>query len=127
MLANEMEKAPTVSREHYEIFLKLLAPFAPHITEELWHNIGNTDSIHLSEWPMFDGAKIIVSEVTIAIQVNGKMRDTVVVPVGAEEDVIKGIVLTRPAVQKWIEGKIILKIITVKGKILNIVVGEKPL
>ncbi|MEK7568609.1 MAG: leucine--tRNA ligase [Patescibacteria group bacterium] len=127
MLINEMEKAPVVSSEHYEIFLKLLAPFAPHISEELWSAVGNTESIHLSPWPVFDGTKIVESEVTIAIQVNGKMRDTIVVPADAEEDVIKGMALARPAVAKWVDGKDIKKVIVVKGKIINIVVGETPL
>lgn len=127
MLLNEMEKASAISREHYETLLKLLAPFAPHITEELWHDIGNADSIHLSEWPIFDETKIVASEITIAVQVNGKVRDTIVVSADAEEDVIKGMALAQPAVAKWVEGKDIKKVIVVKGKIINIVVAEIPL
>lgn len=124
ILVNEMEKSEQVSREHYECLLKLLAPFAPHITEEVWHSIGNKESIHVSPWPVFDESKIVAHEATVAIQVNGKVRDTVVVPVGASEDVVKGMALARPLVVKWVDGGVIKKIIVVPGKIINIVVGE---
>ena len=121
ILANEITKAENISREHYEIFLKLLAPFAPHITEELWYSLGNTSSIHSAEWPVFDAEKIIFSEATIAIQVNGKVRDTMVVQGDIDDDTIRLLGLGRPGIIKWIDNKIIKKTIIVKGKLLSIV------
>ena len=124
ILVNEMEKAEAFSRAQYETLLVLLAPFVPHITEELWHEMGNTDSIHLASWPVYDPTKTVLSEVTIAVQVNGKVRDTVVVSVDVTDDEVKEMVLARPAVMKWIEGKEVKKVIIVKGKLLSIVVGD---
>lgn len=123
ILVNEMEKVEAVSRSQYETLLKLLAPFAPHITEELWHDAGNNESIHLTRWPVFDPAKTVASEVTIAIQVNGKVRDTVVVSVDIDDEAMKEMALARPAVIKWIDGKEVKKMIVIKGKLLSIVVG----
>ena len=124
ILLNEMEKAKVVSRESYEVFLRLLAPFAPHITEELWHGIGNENSVHVSLWPMFDESKIVMDEITLAIQINGKVRDTMVVPSEQDDEVIKGMVLARPLVAKWVDGKVIKKIIVVHGKLVSIVTAN---
>lgn len=123
ILLNDMEKAPAISLESYKIFLKILAPFAPHITEELWHKMGNTDSIQLEPWPKFDETKIVNNEITIVIQVNGKVRDTILVTNDADKEEIEKVALARPIVQKWLENKAIQKIITVPGKLLNIVIG----
>ena len=123
ILVNDMEKAVAISRAHYEALLKLLAPFAPHITEELWQAIGNTSSVHLASWPAYDPAKTIASEMTIAIQVNGKVRDTITVVADATDEAVKEMALARPAVIKWIEGKEVKKVIMIKGKLLSIVVG----
>lgn len=123
MLVNEMEKAEALNRATYETLLILLAPFAPHITEELWHEMGNKQSIHLVSWPSFDPKKIIMDEVTIAIQVNGKVRDTVIVSLdNNNESTVLGIASVRPSIIPWIEGKKIQKVIFVPGRILNIVV-----
>ena len=124
ILVNEMEKVETISKDTFETLLKLLAPFAPHITEELWHEIGNTTSVHLAKWPVFDASKCLASEVTIAIQVGGKLRDTIVVPVDEVEDTIKGLALARPDIVKWVDGKTIKKIIFVKGRLINIVLED---
>ena len=101
----------------------LLAPFAPHITEEIWHEIGNKESIHLAKWPIFDASKCVASEVTIAIQVGGKLRDTIVLPADTSEEALKELALARPAIVKWVDGNTIKKIIYVKGRLINIVVG----
>ena len=124
ILVNEMEKVEAFSSEQYETLLVLLAPFAPHIAEELWHEIGNTDSVHLASWAVFDPSKTVVGEITIAIQVNGKVRDAMVVSVDIEEEELKEMALGRPAVIKWTEGKEVKKVIVVKGKLLSIVVGD---
>ncbi len=124
ILVNEMEKLEAISKNAYETLLLLLAPFAPHITEELWHDIGNTKSIHLASFPVFNPPKFVQSEITIAIQVGGKLRGTIVVGADIDEDTIKGLALARPDIAKWVDGKVIKKIIMVKGKLLNIVVGD---
>ncbi len=123
ILVNEMEKQEAVSKSAYETLLQILAPFAPHITEELWHEIGNDGSIHLAKWPVFDASKCVASEVTIAIQVEGRLRDTIIVPADADEEAIKTLALARPAIVKWVEGNTIRKIVYVKGRLINIVVG----
>ncbi|HAT68365.1 MAG TPA: leucine--tRNA ligase [Candidatus Yonathbacteria bacterium] len=125
ILVNDMEKSASLSRIQYETLLILLAPFAPHMTEELWHETGNTESIHLALWPVFDPTKTVLSEVTIAIQVNGKVRDTIVVAVDADEDTVKKAAFAQPAVAKWTDGKEVKKTILVKGRVLNIVVSEE--
>lgn len=122
ILVNEMEKLDVISKEAYENLLLLLAPFAPHITEELWHEIGNKESIHLAKWPVFDASKCVASEVTIAIQVGGKLRDTIIVSADAGEEAIKELALARPAITKWVDGNTIIKIIYIKGRLINIVV-----
>jgi leucyl-tRNA synthetase len=124
ILVNEMEKSAQVSRAHYEIFLKLLAPFAPHITEELWYELGNTTSLHVAPWPVYDATKCILREVTIAIQINGKVRDTIVSAPEASEEEIRGVAFEREMVKKWTEGKEVKKVVYVPGKLLSIVLGE---
>lgn len=124
ILVNEMEKLEVVPRSAYETLLKLLAPFAPHLTEELWSEMGNKGSIHLSLWPTYDPAKCVASEATIVVQVDGKMRGQVVVPADADEGVVKGIALANPSVSKWIIGKSIKRMIFVPRKLLNIVLEE---
>ncbi len=124
ILTNEMEKRTTISRGNYETLLILLAPFVPHISEELWRECGNINSIHLAPWPSFDATKCIESEVTIAIQINGKVRDTAVVSADMGEDDLREMVLVRPLVVKWITGKTISKIIVVKGRLVSIVVAD---
>jgi len=124
ILVNDLEKAEKISRNTFETLLILLAPFAPHLTEELWHEIGNTESVHLAQWPIYDASKCVESETTVAIQVNGKLRDTMVVTTGTSDDEIIRLGLDLPNIQKWVLGKEIKKTIVVKGKLLSIVVGE---
>ena len=121
ILTNELEKEESISRASYEILLKLLAPFAPHATEELWHELGNTESIHSAPWPVFDPAKLVESEAVVAIQVNGKVRDTIQVAVTADESTVKELALEREMVKKWIDGKEVKKVIFIPGKLLSIV------
>ncbi len=124
ILANSMEKCEAVSRGSYETLLILLAPFAPHITEELWHKLGNNESINLASWPTFDATKCIESEITIAIQVNGKVRDTIVVHASIDNSALEKMVLARSLVEKWINGKSVKKIVVVKGRLVSIVVAD---
>ena len=117
---NEFEKS-SVSEEDFKKFLQILAPFAPHMAEELWHELGETESIHLSSWPEADPKYLVDEEVKIIVQVNGKKRGELVVSTDAEEDEVRELALDIPEISKFIEGEI-KKVIYVKGKIINIVI-----
>ncbi len=99
-----------------------MTPFAPHLTEELWQNLGYRDSIHNQSWPKYDSELIKEEVITLIIQINGKLRDKVEVQRDILEERAKELVLSREKVQKWIAGKKIKKIIFVPGKLINIVV-----
>lgn len=111
-----------IPRYYIEQLLLILAPFAPHLTEELWEKIGNEYSIHNQDYPEFDEAVLVENEIEIAVQVNGKLRGTTVISVDDSEDVIKEKAMSSENVKKHIEGKEIVKVIVIKGKIVNIVV-----
>ena len=122
ILANSMERAESVSPGDYELFLRIFAPFAPHVTEELWQMLGHKKSIHLESWPKWDEEKIKENSVTIVIQVNGKVRGSFIAPAELSESEAKARALSEEGVQKWIEGKEIKKVIYVKGKLVSIVI-----
>ncbi|HEX5744093.1 MAG TPA: class I tRNA ligase family protein, partial [Candidatus Saccharimonadales bacterium] len=105
-----------------ETLLQLLAPFAPHIAEELWQQLGHEDSIHASEWPRHQEKYLAQDEVTIAIQVNGKLRGEVRVPAGADEDAVVSAAKAEAKVAAHLKGKSVLKTIYVPGKLVNFVV-----
>ena len=109
-------------REALMKFCILLAPFAPHISEEIWHLIGNSKSVHLEKWPVFDEDALKENSYELVIQINGKVRDKINVEINISDDEIKEKTLIRPNVKKWIDKKTIRKIIIVKGRIINIVV-----
>lgn len=111
-----------ISRESFEIFLKLLAPFAPHITEQMWFDLGHTESIHLQEWPKFDESKIIDEKTIIVIQINGKIRGQFEIENGSKEEDVKTRALEMPETQKWVKGNAIKKTIFVPNKLINFVI-----
>lgn len=119
---NEVEKEKSISLEDYKTFLKLLSPFAPHITEELWHELGEKDSIHLQEWPKFDESKIVDEEITLAVQINGKVRAELVVSPNIEEAEIEKLALELPRIKDYVGTQNIKKVIIVKGRVINIVI-----
>ena len=129
-LVNEMyrfgEKHSTIedsfAKELLRDLLILLAPFVPHITEELWQGIGAEEvSVHAAAWPKVDEAALAVDSLEMAVQINGKVRTTIKVPVDMDKDSIEKLVRALPEVQKFTEGKIIIKCIVIPGKIINIV------
>ena len=122
ILVNELEKEEKISKNDFEILLKILAPFAPHFTEELWAQLENTNSIHLERWPEVDLSKIEDEEVKIVVQINGKVREVVTFPKDSSEEAVKAGVTALPGVIKWIGGKEIKKVIYVKNKIMNFLV-----
>mgnify|MGYP001238749541 CR=1 FL=1 len=100
----------------------MLAPFTPHITEEIWHQMGNTKTVHRQSWPSFDEEATRLDEVEIAVQINGKVRDKLTVSRGMADEDLKEMVLSREIVARNLEGKSIVKFIVVKDKLANIVV-----
>jgi len=111
-----------VAREGIEAVIKLLAPFAPHITEELWSEIGYTESIHQQPWPEPDETALVEDEITVVLQVNGKVRDKVQVPAEMAKEELEKLILSSGKVKQYLEGKTVVKVITVPGKLVNIVV-----
>ncbi|MGA8944288.1 MAG: leucine--tRNA ligase [Thermoactinomyces sp.] len=110
-----------IYREALETLVVLLAPFVPHITEELWQFMGKEGSVHLVEWPTYDESALVMDEVEVALQVNGKVRERLVVSANASREEIEKQALASERVQAWIDGKTIRKVIVVPGKLVNIV------
>lgn len=119
---NEETKNPAFLKETIEDFIKLLSPFAPHFTEEQWSLLGNSYSIINQSWPVFNPEALVKDEVEIAIQVNGKIKSRINVPTDLSEDGIKKASLEDEEVKKAMEGKTVVKVIVIKGRLVNIVV-----
>lgn len=120
ILLNELEPLEKINKKDFETFIKLIAPFTSHISEELWTKLGNKKSIHLSEWPVVDDKKILADMVTVGIQINGKLRGEVdISPDENEKSITKR---AEEIVKTHLEDKEIIKIIYVKDKIVSIVV-----
>jgi leucyl-tRNA synthetase len=122
IFSNALQKAPQVSRTTVLAFLQLLAPFAPHITEELWERLGEKPSIQQAAWPQFDAVKFASAEITLVIQVNGKHRAELSVPTGLSQDEAVRLAGENPHVMSFITRKTVRRIIYVPGKILNFVI-----
>ena len=120
ILLNEMEKENSLEIENYKLLIKLLSPFAPHIAEELWFDIGGKKSIHLEDWPKWDESKLQSDEVTIIVQVNGKVRGSFKAVKGQKQEEIESIALSLPPIKKWVGENQIKKIFFVKGKVVSI-------
>ncbi len=110
-----------ISQQDYKTLLRLLAPFAPHITEELCYELGETESIHLAPWPTFDPSKIVDEEVTIGVQVNGKLRGEVTSAKDTSKEELEALALALPKIQEHLERQTVSKIIVVPNRIINIV------
>lgn len=124
---NLVEKKKQITKNQFNTFIKILAPFAPFITEDLWHQINQlpeetTNSIHLQEWPRFDSSKIIDDVIKIGVQVNGKHRGAIEVSPDESEGEVKTKVMALEEVNRWLEGKEIKKFIYIKARIVNLVV-----
>ena len=119
---NAVYKEEVFPKEYAEGFVKLLNPVAPHIGEELWEMLGHTGTIAFEAWPTYDESKLSDDEKEIAVQVNGKVRATIKIAVDEAEDSIKAKALEEENVKRHMEGKEVVKVIVIKGKIVNIVV-----
>jgi leucyl-tRNA synthetase len=128
-LMNEMYKAREQGAygspawlEAEDVYLRMMAPIAPHMAEELWANLGKPYSIHHQPWPEVDAEAAREEEISLIVQVNGKLRDKITVPVGIDNEEAERIALASETVQRFLEGKTPRKVIVVKGKLVNIVV-----
>ncbi|SDW99150.1 leucyl-tRNA synthetase [Marininema mesophilum] len=110
-----------VLAEAVEKMVLMLAPFVPHITEELWHDFGHESSVHKKSWPTYDEKALILDEVEIVVQINGKVRHKSVLPATADKAMIEETILAEEKVKALIEGKTIRKVVVVPGKLVNIV------
>jgi leucyl-tRNA synthetase/predicted alpha/beta hydrolase family esterase len=120
--ANEMDSMESVPKELFELYLKILSPFAPHIAEELWSQMGNKNLIAEEKWPTYDPKKIIDEEVSVIVQVNGKVRGQFKASPDISEEEAIGMAKLLPDVKKWLDGKEIKKSFFVKGRLINLVV-----
>ena len=119
---NELGTLKCNKKAILEPLLVLLAPFAPHITEELWEAIGNSESIHIAEWPKFNNSYLVENSFTYPISINGKTRTQLEFPIDAEIKDIEASVLSNEIVLKWTNGQAPKKVIVVKNRIVNVVI-----
>ena len=120
-LINDFQAAGGVTREEYRLFLLLLNPFVPHITEEIWQNMGYEGMLHQATWPEYDPAKCVDATVEIAIQVNGKLRGRIAIPADAAQDDVLALVKQEEKIAAEIAGKTIVRELYISGKLVNIV------
>jgi leucyl-tRNA synthetase len=119
---NEMEKSEFVSKEDFKKYLKILAPFAPHMTEESWMELGEKKSIHISKWPIYDPAKLESDNVKIIIQINSKNRGEITVSRNVDAEEVKSLALNEEKIKTALGGAVPKKVIYVPGRLVNIVI-----
>ena len=120
---NAINKEDVFPREYAEGFIKLLNPVCPHITEELWNTVlEHEGTITYEEWPKYDESKLVNDEVTIGVQINGKLRDTINISTESSKEETLELAKSRENIKKYIDGAQIIKEIVVPGKIVNIVI-----
>ncbi|MBQ0068786.1 MAG: class I tRNA ligase family protein [Bacteroidales bacterium] len=119
---NELSGMKCDSREVYDLFIRLLAPFAPHIAEELWHVLGHEGTVCDAEWPECNEEYLKESSVKYTVMIKGRPRYNIEVPVGTDAKEVERIALAEPAAQKWLEGGTPKKVIVVPNKLVNVVI-----
>jgi leucyl-tRNA synthetase len=122
VFVNEAHKVDTMPKAYAEGLVQLLAPIAPHMMEELWSKFGHNDSISYAKWPTYDESKLVSDTVEIIVQVNGKLRDKLEVATDTDKAKLEELARNDEKVQKFIDGKNIVKVIVIPNKIVNIVV-----
>lgn len=120
--SSELAKLEKLPLSFWEPLVQLVAPYAPHLAEELWEKLGHTELVSKSQWPRYDAGLAADREATIVVQVNGKIRDKFVTPIGTDRTELEKAALELPAIQKWLTGTTIVKVISVPDKLVNIVV-----
>ena len=114
-----------VNQAEFKTLLQLLSPFAPHMADELWELQGFEGMATMSQWPVYDESKTVASEVTIAVQVGGKLKTTVTVPTGSDQEAVLAVVTADAKIAKLMEGKEIVKVIHVPDKLVNLILKPK--
>ena len=113
-------RAP-VQAEALSVLIRLLAPFSPHLAEELWHQMGGTESVHRQRWPVLDPEALVQDTVDVVIQVKGKVRGTIKVPSDADKSTLEKLALASDVAARWLEGQEPRRVIVVPGKLVNLV------
>ncbi len=121
VFVNEAYKAESLCYEYVEGFVQLLAPIAPHISEELWEVLGNKDGISYVAWPTYDEGALVENEVEMVVQVNGKVRSKIIVAMNEAKEIVESLAQNDSVVQDYLAGKTIRKVIVVPNKLVNIV------
>ena len=127
-LSNALKDCKSVNspvyKEGVETLVLLLAPFAPHIAEELWQQLGHQDSVHQQTFPQVDPAALVVDEITLVIQIMGKTRGKIQAPAGADKATLEQLAKESEVAQRYLEGKEIKKVIVVPNKLVNFVIAK---
>ena len=121
-LINEIYDVGSLTRDELGIFVRILCPFAPHICEEIWETLGNEGFASLAAWPEWDEEKTVDATVTYAVQVNGKLRNTLDLPKDIDKETALAAAKADAKIKQFIDGKTVVKEIFVPGKIINVVV-----
>ncbi|MEK7578921.1 MAG: class I tRNA ligase family protein [Patescibacteria group bacterium] len=124
IFANALQKEEKIPKEAFLTFILLLAPLAPFLSEEIWQGLGGAMSVHKEAWPKHDPSKLVGEEVTIGVQINGKIRGSISCPAGTPEATVLALARAEANVEKWLNGKDIVKIIYIQDKILNVVARD---
>ncbi|MFP3392116.1 leucine--tRNA ligase [Brevibacillus sp. SIMBA_040] len=119
---NEAYKADVLPKKYMEDFVKMLSPITPHIAEELWEKLGHSETLTYEAWPTYDESKLVDDEVEIVLQVNGKNKEKLLIASEATKEQMEELALTNEVIKELIEGKTIVKMIAVPGKLVNIVI-----
>ncbi|MEW6770228.1 MAG: leucine--tRNA ligase [Bacillota bacterium] len=117
-----VDRDPGAVREAVEALVVLLAPFAPHIGEELWWRLGHQESVHRQAWPKYNPALLVQERVTVVVQINGKVRGRVMVPASATPEEMQEEALREPRIRQLLAGKTMVKVVAVPGRLVNVVV-----
>ncbi|HRH22082.1 MAG TPA: class I tRNA ligase family protein, partial [bacterium] len=121
ILVNAFTSETTVNKENFRSFILLLAPFAPHLAEELWQVAGGSGSVFKQAWPKFSQDKACDEKIKLVVQVNSKVREALEMEVDLDEDAVKNLAMASEKVVKWLDGQEIVKVIFVKNKLINFV------
>jgi leucyl-tRNA synthetase len=124
--AGRVERAQTLAvlREAIDALVVMISPFAPHMAEELWQNLGHVGGLEKAAWPSFDANVAKAAEVVVPVQVNGKLRGRITAPAGASDDQLRDLALADPAVRAYTDGKTIRKVVIGKGPLVSVVVAS---
>jgi len=120
--SSELAKLAEIPRALWEPLVIMAGAYAPHLGEELWEKLGHKGSVSACRWPVYDKQLTVFDEVTVVIQVNGKIRDKFIATAGTAKDELEKTALALPGVKKWLEGQTVVKIIVIPDKLVNIVV-----